>query len=523
MPKCTNGHESQLALKCTKCGAAVAFRDSLSDLLVVREPELKFEEVGAVFIGVPPFASPGVYASEILLGRGKPTSRKFMAEKIEGGTWLDYNARYGEAFKAWLRMLEFGQSRYRVLITDTTNPLSVLAVNNLTPAANTVVFATVPGAKATPIAQNTSYAALQVARRRGMRLVLVSDVFVEQLTTFVEGKGLATGRKAFEQVVSFLLSFVSDVSDLIQKDAKLGVGAHYFSVLLSASDRVFRSPDDALAVQLPRTSLGAEREKAMTMHLLASATADVQREIEPAFNRLSAKEGQSLMDAESRFREKQTSHGLYDLFLLYGVKDPTIMEQLRAGYQTIASTAPDMSLEGGLSQAPSVTVPREEDGEAEAEEERSGPKQLLLMEDFVQARGEIVSLFLQLRGDLRETLIKFAAEIPPDKEPLEGLVGMYRDWLNGAYDEFFSSLAEQEGLPKESIGKLCAVAYCISTVQDSIFNADTDSKKRALAVLQEMGMGRESIEGLSLMATTETLLKGADSLIKKESAVKGSP
>ena len=510
MPRCARGHEAGLGLKCPKCGADVQFRESLPSLLKLASPELTLEDSAVLFVGHPPFTMAGVYSAEAVLGKGKPTARQFVVERLEGGTWLDYNSRYSGQFKRWLRLVGFGKSRHRLLVLDTTSPLAVLAVNNLPLPDNTVVMASVPGAKSTPVAHNSSYAAIQLARRRGMHVVLALESFIEGLASFTEGKGLATGNSAYDRVIAYVLSFASDLADAVQKDARLGVGAHFFSVLLSASDRVFRSVEGALEVQLSQTSLEGSPEKVITAHLFAAAPGDRHDEMGASFERLTSRDQWSLLDAESTVRVRPSSHGLYDALLLYGVKEPTVLDALRAGYQTVASTAPELSLEGGLAAPPELQQEATPVGEEEEEKEpRVAPRQLQLMEDFLAARGEAVSLLLEMRGGVREAVLRHQAEVPHDKDPAEGLVAAYGDWLNGAYDELASSLAGDEMHPG-AVEKLCAVAYFISSVQDAIYSHDGGERSEAEKALREMGILHRDLEGLSMVAATGELLRAAE-------------
>lgn len=511
MPRCAKGHEAGLSLLCPSCGAAVSFRGGIQALLDVPVPEARFEEAAVLFVGSPPFSLPGVYAAGAALGGGDEGARVFPAGGIEGGTWLDYNSRYAEKFRRWARLTCFARSRYRVVVLDTTSPLAVLAVNNLPLPDSTLVMATIPGAKATPVAQNSSYAALQLARRRGMHVVLALDSFVGRLAAFTEGKGLSTGRKAYEEVLAYLVSFAPDVADLVQKDARLGVGAHFYSILLSASESVFRSVEGALEVQLTQTSLEGSPEKVITAHLLASAPAGMQPELEASFGRVAARDGWSLLNAEPRVRAKPAGRGLYDVLLLYGVKEPTVLDALRAGYQTVASTAPELSLEGGLvpvrESSPDPVV--DEPGKAEP---RPESKRLALMEEFVAARGEAVELALRMRSDPRDALLAYRAEVPDQGDPLQGLLAVYRDWLQGAYDEFAASLPEANGTDPGTAEKLCAVATCIAAVQDAVFAHDAGGEGRAQKLLEELGAPHRDLEGLSLAAATEALLKSAEPL-----------
>lgn len=518
MPKCAEGHETQIALKCPKCGASVRFKESLSELLSLPPLDLRFEEAAVLFVGVSRTSDRGVFAAEMVLGTEERTAKKFVAEKLEGGTWLDYNAKYAEAFKSWLRLVEFGGSKYRVVVLDSTNPLAVLAVNSIPLPESTVLLASYPRKSGTPTTQNTSYATLQLARRRGMHLVLAVDSFAEHLAIFVEGKGLFTGEKAYCQVVSHFLSFLPDVVDLVQKDSRLGIGIHFFSVLLSGSNKVFRSMDEALGIQVSQNSLEGSYEGVMSTHLLASALPEAEKDIKLSFGRLCSAPGQSLLNAEFKFRNKPTSHGLYDIFLLFGAKEPTLFEDLRKGYQTIASSAPDLSLEGRLSSASLPLAPEVEGDEDQPDlPEKAEQGQVSLMRDFVQTRAQVFDLLLRLRADPRQALLDFSAEVPPEKQPLEGLFRKYTDWLDGVFDEFSSSLAEADGLPPEVAERICAVAYCIGSVQNSIFSGSEEERKKSLDVLAELGAERAKIDGLGVLAATEALLRGSDAAIHKAS------
>ncbi len=512
MPRCAQGHEAGLSLLCPSCGAAVSFRGGMQRLLDVPRPEARYEEAAVLFVGSPPFSLPGVFTAEAVVGKGAEGARGFRAEGIEGGTWLDYNSRYAEKFRRWARLVCYTKSRYRVLVLDTTSPLAVLAVNNLPLPDSTLVMATIPGARGTPVAQNSSYAALQLARRRGMHVVLALDSFVGRLAIFTEGKGLSTGLKAYEEVLAYLLSFAPDVSDLVQKDARLGVGAHFYSVLLSASSSVFRSVEGALEVQLAQTSLEGSPEKVITAHLFASAPEELQRELGGAFGHIASRDGWSLLNAEPRVRERPSGRLLYDALLLYGVKEPTVLDALRAGYQTVASTAPELSLEGGL--VPVRESPAEPSGEEpeEKDEPRSESRGLALMEEFVAARGEAVELALKVRSDPRGALLAYRAEVPEQGDPLEGLTAVYNDWLQGAYDEFSASLPEASGTTPEVAERLCAVATAIAAVQDAVYNHDSEGKARAQKLLEQLGGAHKDIEGLSLTSATDALLKSAEPL-----------
>ena len=515
MLRCAQGHEAGLSLLCPSCGAAVSFRGGIQGLLDIPVPEARFEEAAVLFVGSSPSSLSGAYVAEAALGNGDEGARVFRAVGIEGGTWLDYNSRYAEKFRRWARLVCFGRSRYRVLVLDTTSPLAVLVVNNLPLPDSTLVMATIPGAKATPVAQNSSYAALQLARRRGMHVVLALDSFVGRLAAFTEGKGLSTGRKAYEEVLAYLVSFAPDVADLVQKDARLGVGAHFYSILLSASGSVFRSVEGALEIQLTQTSLEGSPEKVITAHLLASAPAEMQQELGASFGRLAARDGWSLLNAEPRVRARPAGRGLYDVLLLYGVKEPTVLDVLRAGYQTVASTAPELSLEGGL--VPVRESPPEPTGDEPEEKAGSRPesKGLALMEEFVAARGEAVEVALKVRSDPRDALLAYRAEVPDQGDPLQGLLAVYRDWLQGAYDEFSASLPEASGTDPGTAEKLCAVATCVAAVQDAVFAHDAGGKARAQKLLEELGVPHRDLEGMSLAAATEALLKSAEPLFAK--------
>ena len=346
MPKCTNGHETPLELECPSCGAVVDYPRAIEELVHTPKINPSIEDVSVLSVGMPLPSVPRVFAGEATVGDlDEEDVGRIMLRKLEGGTWLDYDRTYSKKLQRWLKLMLFHRSRYKVLVVDTVNPLSVLALRALPTGENTLVLAITADTVSPPIERYTSYVALTIALQRRARLIVASNGYVEELGHFVEGEGLSVGRQSLGQIVSFLLTSIGDLMDFVERDDRLGVRFHCFSATMAASNLVYRSPNDALLVQKGQTSMELQPHEAVAAYLLASGTGEVREDLTQGFKEYCSQELGNLMSAENRFYVKPSRYSLYDLFILYGLKDAQPPAALRKGYETIVSRAPDLRVE----------------------------------------------------------------------------------------------------------------------------------------------------------------------------------
>ena len=342
MPKCVNGHESASA-KCETCGETVLFQDSCKELAVIPEFEVEFEQTAVLSVGFPPLSLPQAYAAQVLLGEDDAEAiESFTVGKIEGGTWLDFYQKYSDRFGKWLKLVGFDRSRYRIVVADTTNPLSVLLIQELNAERNKAIFAIAADIDSNPLEQHTSYVALTAALRKHTPIILIMNKYRKEATSFVESEGLLLGDGALGRIISLLLTSAEDLMDFLQRDIRFGIQIHAFSALMAASDRIYKSIDEVFSLQRYQTSLDIETDEPQTAYLMASSERELKDSIVGGFSRYCSRQLLNLISSEHRFYERQSRHRLYDIAILYGLRTARIYDGLTKGYETITSKAPDL-------------------------------------------------------------------------------------------------------------------------------------------------------------------------------------
>jgi len=129
MPRCANGHEQRLGLKCLTCGAAISYRDSIEELRALPRVEPDYGDVEVITVGYPKLSVKADYVGEISAGQADlKTSTAFEVASIRGGSWQDFNKKYLPELRDWMTRVGIGKSTDRFLVVDTTDPLSVLAL-----------------------------------------------------------------------------------------------------------------------------------------------------------------------------------------------------------------------------------------------------------------------------------------------------------------------------------------------------------------------------------------------------------
>ena len=341
MPKCVNGHES-LSSKCETCGETVLYKDSCKELTVIPKFEVSFEQAAILSVGFPPLSLPLAYAAQVLLGENNAEAiESFTVGKLEGGTWLDFYQKLSPSFGKWLKLVGFDRSRYRIILADTTNPLSVLLIQALHDERNTTIFAIAADKDSSPLEQHTSYVALTAALRKKMPMILITDKSRKEATSFVESKGLILSDEAFGSIISLLLTSTQDLMDFLQRDLRLGIQIHAFSAFMAASDRVYKSTDEIFRLLEYQTSLDFQIDDPQTAYLIASSEKRSKDLIVDGFSRY-CRTIPNLVSSEPRFYERHSRHALHDIVILYGLRASQTYNDLLKGYETIANRVPDL-------------------------------------------------------------------------------------------------------------------------------------------------------------------------------------
>lgn len=345
MPKCSNGHEQKLGLKCATCGAAVSYMDSLQELLTFPEVHPDYGKIAVLSVGL---NSPWRMADfSGVVARGESANKdesSFTVASIGGGTWSDYLKKADE-LRSWLKLVVFEGSKHRFLVMDTADPLSVMAVASVPEAGGTVVLAIAADEESTPVEQNTSYAAIATALERGLPVLIFTQALQRDVTLLEDGRAFVTNVEAMPGVVGALLESGSEVADLLQRDLKFGVRAHYASAIMSGSKKVYGNLENALAAQYFQVPEDVRPDEVKTIYPIAYMHAELEAELEKSFSRFRGSKFKSILSAEFRSREKPDPT-FFDLLTIYGVSDEVMLRRVTEGYDEVSKRVPELKMGG---------------------------------------------------------------------------------------------------------------------------------------------------------------------------------
>src|SRR2546430_823438 len=144
MPKCANGHEQRLGLKCRTCGSDLSYRSSVEELRSLPKVDPDYGKVSVLIVESPRLLVKADYVGEIVSGQADlKTATTFQAATIRGGNWLDFQKKYLQDLKRWLALVGIDKSTDKVVVVDATKPISVLALSALPKLEHTAVIAVV--------------------------------------------------------------------------------------------------------------------------------------------------------------------------------------------------------------------------------------------------------------------------------------------------------------------------------------------------------------------------------------------
>ncbi len=345
MPKCPNGHEQRLGLKCQTCGQPLSYRDSIGRLGALPKVEPNYGKVTVLTVGCPGLSLKADYVGEITTGQeDRRTWRAFQAASIRGGSWLDFQKKYLEQLRRWMKLVGVDKSTDRVVVVDTTKPISVLALSALSNLERTVVIAVAADPQSTPVEQNNSYVALSLALKKGLPVIALSQSFEREMMYFTEARGFATSEDAVSRLLEPLLEAADDLMDLLEGDLRLGIKMHSLSAIVAGSKSVYGNATNAFMAQSYNVSIGAKQEDCQTVHSLVFSPKEAESEFEKSFGVFRNRKFKGALNAELRFHE--TSSPLYDILTICGLKDGSSLQSIAAGYEAITKSMPELSVEG---------------------------------------------------------------------------------------------------------------------------------------------------------------------------------
>jgi hypothetical protein len=345
MPRCPNGHEQRLGLKCTTCGAGLSYRDSIEELRSLPKVEPDYGKVSILTVGYPRLLLKADYVGEISAGQADlKTPTAFEVESIRGGSWLDFNKKYLQELRRWMALVGVGKSTDMFLVVDTTDPLSVLMLSALPKLEHAAVIAVVADQDSTPVEQNTSFVALSLALRKGLPVIQLSETFEREMLYFTEDRGFATKEDAVSRLLESLLAAADDLMDLLERDLKLGIKMYCLSAIVAGSKSVYGIATNAFMAQSYNLSMGTKPEECQTLHSIVFSRREDEGEFEKSFGVFRNRKFKGALNAEFRFHE--TGSPLYDLVTIYGMSSDASLKNITPGYQAIVGSMPELSAEG---------------------------------------------------------------------------------------------------------------------------------------------------------------------------------
>jgi hypothetical protein len=248
-----------------------------------------------------------------------------------------------DRFRKWINSTGFGHTKYKFVAVDTTDPLSVLAVSGLDNFENMVVLALIADSSSTPMSQNTSYVTLKLIEKKKLPVIVVSKDYISDMPFFIEDTTMTINTDPLSEINSLFVSCVSHLIDFVARDLKLGIAPHCLSAVLSASDMVYESPEIALSLLQRQTSLCVDSDHLQTAYLFGRADKSVHEDLSSAFKKRFNNRKSRLLNSGVKLIEKQSAYRLYDLVILFGIKEVDL-GALEKGYNLVASKNPDLKV-----------------------------------------------------------------------------------------------------------------------------------------------------------------------------------
>lgn len=316
-------------------------------------PKVKpaFENVSVIFAGLKrsSFAveEKDVYVSSIQAGDDESeNTESFIMRRSEATSWFEFYTKYLDRLCGWMKSVGLGRSPYRLLVVDTRRPISVLTVAAAEQfGKNTIILAITADQSSTLIEQNTSYVAICTALNHGFPLIAVSTSYVDDLIFYTESDGLLIHSQALTPITHLLATSIDSVTDMMGNDVRLGIKEHCLSAILSASGKVYPSVDDVLYAQESSLSTNSKKADVATAYLLAFAPVDILNRIDKAFAIYRRQELKDVIGTDHQGYVRDSSLALYDLMMVYGIKEGSTYAPLKSGYDAVANKVFELSIE----------------------------------------------------------------------------------------------------------------------------------------------------------------------------------
>jgi hypothetical protein len=346
VPKCLSGHDVVGSLKCPICGSATLYKESLAGLVELPVVNPDFGKTAILYAGVAPLDIKCDFAASIKSAETKNVRFDgFEVEKIAGGTWHDLYSAHSQEVTKWLRLIAFAKSRYKILVIDGADPLSVLAAASLPQGERTVVVAIGADQGSTKVQQNCSYVALSTALKRGFQVLVFPQAVVREGIAVDETGTLRVGMEALALTIEKVLTVPDNLVDLLEGDKRFGINLHATSSLTLGSKRMYGTIANAVVAESFQVPEGLDADLVKSVHSIIFCERSAEQDFEKAFSQYRRSTYTSAISSECRFVGRENP-GTFEILTIYGMSDPVVLRASAQGYEEISKGQAKLSLEG---------------------------------------------------------------------------------------------------------------------------------------------------------------------------------
>jgi hypothetical protein len=342
---CKNGHTISSFSNCETCGQPTDLEGSLAAFVEVPAFEVQWESTMILTVGLPsPLGSDCCNLSIQSGEKAAETETSFTFALRLGETWHDVLVKNLVRFEKWLGSTGFYHAKYKFVIADTTSPMAVLVASALKSVENLAVFAVTADESSNSLEQNTSFVALSFIEKKKLPVIVVSKSYIDELPFLIQDVELTVNTDSLGELLSFFVSSMSDLIDVVNRDLKFGVWSHSLSAVFSGSDLVYAKPDIAIAIQQKQALANIPSREAQTAYMFGRADKQLHDELTDAFKMQFNDGVYRLVNKDIRLFDKRSNYKLYDLLLLLGLKGLDF-KNIEKGYQLVASKNPDLGVQ----------------------------------------------------------------------------------------------------------------------------------------------------------------------------------
>ena len=268
--------------------------------------------------------------------------------RIEGGIWIEYLKSYREAIDRRMRILLIDKTKYKVLILDGSSPLAPAVLSSRHIDGNSsIAFLIIPGREASVFDKSACYASYEIARRRGIPLVLIDRTRSQGVYGFTEGRILR--HRALEARISEeVVRNIEQIMGFIRASKRVSVREYIVGEIIGASLKVYGSIYNTFRA-LEKSILWSFRDlgyiyRSRALYVIAKTPKAYLEELSSSYFKYIGGFIE-MMSHNMLYIEYETRLELYDIIALLGYPEIGIPEHVIQGHRALITMNPAIEVE----------------------------------------------------------------------------------------------------------------------------------------------------------------------------------